>query len=126
MSEIAGRTVGELRAALQSGNLSVIDLLGATRTAIAASDADEPPLGAFLWVAGGELDDRAAELGRALAAGEASGPLAGIPVAVKDNICTLDGPTTCGSRILEAYRSPYEATAVRRLREAGALIVGKT
>jgi aspartyl-tRNA(Asn)/glutamyl-tRNA(Gln) amidotransferase subunit A len=49
-----------------------------------------------------------------------------MPVAVKDNIATLDLPTTCGSRILEGYRSPFEATAVRKLREAGAWIVGKT
>ncbi|NIR44104.1 MAG: Asp-tRNA(Asn)/Glu-tRNA(Gln) amidotransferase subunit GatA [Gemmatimonadetes bacterium] len=126
MSETAGRTVGELRTALQGGDLSVTDLLQATRAAIAAADADEPSLGAFLWVAGDELDARAAELDRALAAGEKLGPLAGVPVAVKDNICTLDGPTTCGSRILEDYRSPYEATAVQRLRQAGALIVAKT
>ncbi len=55
----------------------------------------------------------------------APGPLAGMPVAIKDNIVTLDHPTTCGSRILEGYRSPFESTATRRLREAGALIVCK-
>lgn len=55
-----------------------------------------------------------------------SGALAGVPVMVKDNIATLALPTTCGSRILEGYVSPYEATAVRRLREAGAIVVGKT
>jgi aspartyl-tRNA(Asn)/glutamyl-tRNA(Gln) amidotransferase subunit A len=49
-----------------------------------------------------------------------------VPVAIKDNICTLEYPTTCGSRILESYRSPYEATAVRRLKAEGALIIGKT
>jgi aspartyl-tRNA(Asn)/glutamyl-tRNA(Gln) amidotransferase subunit A len=54
------------------------------------------------------------------------GVLAGLPVAVKDNIATLGLPTTCGSRLLEGYVSPFEATAVRRLREAGAVIVGKT
>lgn len=52
--------------------------------------------------------------------------LAGVPVAVKDNIATLDLPTTCGSRLLEGYVSPFEATAVSRLRAAGARIVGKT
>ncbi|MFN9214704.1 MAG: Asp-tRNA(Asn)/Glu-tRNA(Gln) amidotransferase subunit GatA, partial [Gemmatimonadota bacterium] len=55
-----------------------------------------------------------------------AGPRAGVPVAVKDNIATLAMPTTCGSRILEGYVSPYEATAVARLRAAGALIVAKT
>lgn len=55
-----------------------------------------------------------------------SGPLAAVPVAIKDNLATLTLPTTCGSRILEGYVSPYEATAVRKLREAGAIVVGKT
>ncbi|MEK0431152.1 MAG: hypothetical protein RL139_956, partial [Gemmatimonadota bacterium] len=54
-----------------------------------------------------------------------TGALAGVPVAIKDNLATVDLPTTCGSRILENWVSPYEATAVRRLREAGALVVGK-
>ena len=54
------------------------------------------------------------------------GPLTGVAVAVKDNLATLDMPTTCGSKILEGYRSPFEATAVRRLLESGASIVGKT
>jgi len=54
------------------------------------------------------------------------GPLAGVPVAVKDILATKDLPTTCGSRVLEGYRSPFEATAVRKLRAAGAVVVGKT
>ncbi|HEX4633412.1 MAG TPA: Asp-tRNA(Asn)/Glu-tRNA(Gln) amidotransferase subunit GatA [Gemmatimonadales bacterium] len=54
-----------------------------------------------------------------------SGVLYGMPVAVKDNICTLEFPTTCGSKLLEGYQSPYEATAVTRLKAAGALIAGK-
>jgi aspartyl-tRNA(Asn)/glutamyl-tRNA(Gln) amidotransferase subunit A len=54
------------------------------------------------------------------------GPLAGLPVALKDNIVTIEQPTTCGSRILEGYRSPFTATAVNRLREAGAMIAAKT
>jgi aspartyl-tRNA(Asn)/glutamyl-tRNA(Gln) amidotransferase subunit A len=58
--------------------------------------------------------------------GESGGRLAGVPIALKDNIATLGIPTTCGSRILEGYVSPYEATAVTRLRSAGAIIVAKT
>ncbi len=54
------------------------------------------------------------------------GPLESVPLAVKDNLATLLLPTTCGSRVLEGYRSPFEATAVRRAREAGAVVVGKT
>jgi aspartyl-tRNA(Asn)/glutamyl-tRNA(Gln) amidotransferase subunit A len=78
-------------------------------------------------------DDRAAALAEAAradatvaAAPRGTGPLAGVPVAIKDNIATLGLPTTCGSRILEGYVSPFEATAVSRLRAAGAVIVSKT
>jgi aspartyl-tRNA(Asn)/glutamyl-tRNA(Gln) amidotransferase subunit A len=60
------------------------------------------------------------------AAARATGVLYGMPVAVKDNICTLEFTTTCGSKILEDYRSPYEATSVTKLKAAGALIAGKT
>ncbi len=55
-----------------------------------------------------------------------SGPLAGVPVAIKDNLATTTLPTTCASRVLEGYVSPFESTAVRRLREAGAVVIGKT
>jgi aspartyl-tRNA(Asn)/glutamyl-tRNA(Gln) amidotransferase subunit A len=70
----------------------------------------------------------ALEPGRALAEAARSrrGPLAGVAVAVKDNLVTLGLPTTCGSRLLEDYRSPFEATAVRKLRDAGAIVLGKT
>jgi len=54
------------------------------------------------------------------------GPLAGVPVAVKDNLTTVDLPTTCGSRLLEGYRSPFDATVVSRLRASGAVVIGKT
>lgn len=57
---------------------------------------------------------------------EEVGPLAGVLVGVKDNICTCDMPSTAGSRILEKYRPPFDATAVRKLREMGAIVVGKT
>ncbi len=72
--------------------------------------------------------DRATLLaqGGARAAAGAKGSLEGLAIAVKDNICTLEYPTTCGSRILEKYRSPYEATAIARLKAAGALIACKT
>ena len=63
---------------------------------------------------------------RELRDGRKPGPLAGVPVVVKDNLATLTMPTSCGSRILENYVSPYEATVVARLRNAGALVIGKT
>lgn len=58
--------------------------------------------------------------------GDDVGPLAGILVGVKDNICTLDMPSTAGSRILENYTPAFDATAVKRLKDGGAIIVGKT
>ncbi len=78
-----------------------------------AVQAGPEGLNAFLTV------DRAA-------GGAGTGALAGVPVAVKDNIATLGLHTTCGSRVLEGYVSPFEATAVRKLREAGAVVIGKT
>jgi aspartyl-tRNA(Asn)/glutamyl-tRNA(Gln) amidotransferase subunit A len=89
-------------------------------------DAGPSGLNAILW------DDRDAALGAAARVAELArqgnqpGPLAGVPVVVKDNIATLTMPTTCGSRILEGYVSPFEATVVTRLRTAGAIIIGKT
>ena len=62
----------------------------------------------------------------AVSRGESIGPLAGVPVALKDNLCTRGIPTTCSSRILEGWRPPYNATVVERLRTAGAIVVGKT
>jgi aspartyl-tRNA(Asn)/glutamyl-tRNA(Gln) amidotransferase subunit A len=71
--------------------------------------------------------DTAARAAGAAAAQSVSGPapLRGVPVLVKDNLCTTDFPTTCASRVLAGYRSPYDATVVRRLRAAGAVVIGK-
>ncbi len=68
----------------------------------------------------------ALEQAAAVDAGERTGPLAGVPIALKDNLCTTFGTTTCSSRMLANFRSPYEATVVRRLADAGAVFVGKT
>ena len=68
----------------------------------------------------------AATVDAAVVAGDDPGPLAGVPVALKDNLCTRGIPTTCSSRILEGWKPPYDATVVTRLKAAGAVIVGKT
>lgn len=67
----------------------------------------------------------AADIDRRVANGESAGPLAGVPVAIKDNICTTQGRTSCGSKMLQNYCSPFDATVVTRLQEAGAIVVGK-
>jgi aspartyl-tRNA(Asn)/glutamyl-tRNA(Gln) amidotransferase subunit A len=119
-------TILGLRERLRSGRLSAEDLVRSTLEAIGESQSEDRSINAFLSIAGEDVIEQAAVVDRALTGGDDVGPLAGIPVAIKDNICARGLPTTCGSRILEGYRSPYEATAVRKLKAAGALIVGKT
>ncbi len=86
----------------------------------------EPEIHAFNLVTDGPARATAAAVDAAVAAGEDPGPLAGVPVAIKDNLCTRGVPTTCSSRILEGWRPPYDATVVQRLAAAGAVAVGKT
>ncbi|HKK26970.1 MAG TPA: Asp-tRNA(Asn)/Glu-tRNA(Gln) amidotransferase subunit GatA [Gemmatimonadota bacterium] len=107
--------------ALDGGELAAEELFALAGQRAREADAGAEPLHAFLSVAGDGEAPAAAEVPVA-----GGGPLAGIPVAVKDNICTVGLPTTCASRILEGYRSPYAATAVRRLEGAGARVLGKT
>jgi aspartyl-tRNA(Asn)/glutamyl-tRNA(Gln) amidotransferase subunit A len=86
----------------------------------------EPDIHAFVTLTEDRARDAAAAVDAAVAAGHDPGPLAGVPVALKDNLCTRGIPTTCSSRILEGWRPPYDATVVRRLAAAGAVAVGKT
>jgi aspartyl-tRNA(Asn)/glutamyl-tRNA(Gln) amidotransferase subunit A len=89
-------------------------------------EAREPELHAFNLVLADEARQAAAAIDARVAAGEDPGPLAGVPMALKDNMCTRGIPTTCSSRILEGWRPPYDGTAVRMLADAGAVLVGKT
>jgi len=86
----------------------------------------QPSIRAFIsWDS--ELALSAADkIDRSRVLGESLSPLAGIPIAIKDILCTTDSPTTCGSRMLEHYRSPYDAHLISKLREAGLVLVGKT
>src|SRR5207248_746048 len=89
-------------------------------------DAREAEIHAFNLVLADEARAAADEVDRRVAAGDDPGPLAGVPVALKDLLCTRGIPTTCSSKILEGWRPPYDATVVQRLAGAGAVIVGKT
>ncbi|MFQ5664395.1 MAG: Asp-tRNA(Asn)/Glu-tRNA(Gln) amidotransferase subunit GatA [Terriglobia bacterium] len=86
----------------------------------------DPRLRAFLRLSPERALAQADAIDRRIRAGEPLPPLAGVPLAIKDNIVTRDLPTTAGSRILENYRPPYDATAVERLEQAGAVLLGKT
>jgi aspartyl-tRNA(Asn)/glutamyl-tRNA(Gln) amidotransferase subunit A len=108
---------------VRSGALSAQDALVPYLEAIAER---EGVLHAFVNVLEAEARASARALDERLANGEDPGPLAGVPVAVKDNLCTRGIPTTCSSRMLEHWRPPYDATVVERLAGAGAVVVGKT
>ncbi len=108
---------------VRSGRRSAQAILDLHRARIDAAEAD---VHAFNLVLRREADDAAARVDAAVTAGRDPGPLAGVPVALKDNMCTRGLATTCSSRILEGWRPPYDATVVTRLAAAGAVIVGKT
>jgi len=121
--EIIGLTIDRLHEALRARATSVTEVCRRTLERIEALD---PRLGAFLTVNRDEALRRAEELDRDLARGEPLRPLTGVPVAIKDNICTRGLRTTCASKILYNFIPPYDATAVERMLEAGAIIIGKT
>jgi len=116
-------TAVDIAAAVRAGERSAREVVDEH---LAAVEAREPELHAFNLVLVDEARAAADEVDRRVAAGEDPGPLAGVPVALKDNLCTRGVPTTCSSKILEGWRPPYDATVVTRLRDAGAVFVGKT
>jgi aspartyl-tRNA(Asn)/glutamyl-tRNA(Gln) amidotransferase subunit A len=115
--------VAELAKAVGRGDRSAAEVVEET---LAAIEAGDDTIHAFLTVTADDARAAAAEIDRRVAAGDAPGPLAGVPVALKDNMCTRGVATTCGSRILEGWCPPYDATVVERLAAAGAVVVGKT
>ncbi|HEY9662192.1 MAG TPA: amidase, partial [Allocoleopsis sp.] len=86
----------------------------------------EPKLHSFLCVTADRALAQAKQVDAKIAAGEEIGLMAGIPIAIKDNLCTQGIPTTCGSKILQNFVPPYESTVTTRLAAAGAVMVGKT
>jgi aspartyl-tRNA(Asn)/glutamyl-tRNA(Gln) amidotransferase subunit A len=119
---LVGRTATELAALVRSGEVSAAEV---TDAHLARIDAHDDRIRAFLSRADDDARARAAEIDAARSRGDPLGPLAGVPVAVKDVLTTRGLATTCGSRILEGWRPPYDATVITRLRAAGAVLVGK-
>ena len=97
-----------------------------TEEALAAVEAQDAEVHAFLSVLTEHALSQADAVDAEVAASRDPGPLAGVPVALKDNLCTRGIATTCGSKILEGWRPPYDATVVTKLRNAGAIVLGKT
>ncbi len=122
MSDIIRLSAADLAAQLRAGEVSAVEATRAHLDRIAAVDTD---VHAFLHV--NENAERyAADIDQRRAAGEELPELAGVPLAVKDVLVTTDMPSTSGSKILEGYMSPYDATVVARARAAGLIAIGKT
>ncbi len=120
MPDLTEKSIRDLQEDFEKGRVKPVDVVESYLEKI---EEREGAVKAFLEIFGAESRERAAVLEKE---GRRGRPLYGIPVAVKDNICTRGFPTTCASRILEGYRPPYNATVVERLLEAGAVVIGKT
>ncbi|MCX7014669.1 MAG: Asp-tRNA(Asn)/Glu-tRNA(Gln) amidotransferase subunit GatA [Candidatus Sumerlaeota bacterium] len=108
---------------LNEGQCSSVEL---TRACLERIERVEPRVRAFVTVLADQALDSARQADQARAQGKIASPLMGVPVAVKDNMCMRDAPTTCSSKILENFIPPYDATVVQRLTAAGMVVVGKT
>jgi aspartyl-tRNA(Asn)/glutamyl-tRNA(Gln) amidotransferase subunit A len=123
VSDLTRLTASGIAALVASGEASAVEVTQAHLDRIEAVDGK---VHAFLHVDRDGALAAAARVDAARAAGSPLGPLAGVPLALKDVFTTEGVPTTCGSKILEGWRPPYDATVTRRLKEAGVVILGKT
>ena len=121
MSDILERSAAEIARDVNAGKLSAREI---TEAALAQIDAVDGRIGAFLTVLADLARERAAGVDARVRAGERL-PLAGVPLAVKDNMCLASTRTTCASKILEHWVAPYTATAVSRMLDAGCIPIGK-
>ena len=117
------RSAAQIAAQVRDGSLKAADVL---EEHLARITAREGEIHAFNLVMIDQARQAAAAVDASVASGNDPGPLAGVPVALKDNMCTRGIPTTCSSKILEGWKPPYDATVVSRLAAAGAVAVGKT
>lgn len=115
-------TAADIAAGVRAGEFSAVEV---TRAALSAIDARESDVQAFLQVTPEVALGAAARVDALRAAGEPLPPLAGVPLAIKDNMNMLGTRTTCASRMLETYESPYTATCVQRMLDAGCVPLGK-
>ena len=116
MEELSAR---QLREAIAKGQITSTE---ATKTVFDAIDKYDGAIGAYISTFEEQALAKAAEIDKKVTAGEPVGQLGGVPVAVKDNMCTSFGATTCASKILEDFHAPYNATAVEKLIAADAVI----
>ena len=116
---LAYDTLLAARDAIRNKKTSSVEL---TRQALDRIDRLESQIQAFNSV----YPERALERAKAVDEGKIAGELAGVPIAIKDNLCTSYGTTTCSSKMLADFRAPYDATVVKKLESAGAVVVGKT
>jgi aspartyl-tRNA(Asn)/glutamyl-tRNA(Gln) amidotransferase subunit A len=115
-------TAVDIAGSVRSGQRAARDVVEEHLTRI---EQREGEIHAFTLVLADEARRAADDIDATVARGDDPGPLAGVPIAVKDNLCTRGTPTTCGSRILEGWRPPYTATCVERILAAGGIVVGK-
>ena len=123
MEEIIKRSLARHSEALFKKEYSSFELVGAYLSRIERTDSE---IGAFLHVNAEKALSWAKESDKRRARGETLGAFDGIPIALKDNICTRDMPTTCASKMLEDYTPPYDAYVTEKLRDAGFILIGKT
>ncbi|HVZ83154.1 MAG TPA: Asp-tRNA(Asn)/Glu-tRNA(Gln) amidotransferase subunit GatA [Terracidiphilus sp.] len=116
------KSLAELREGISAGSIKAVDLASSYYDRIAEIN---PHLNVYLSLTRERAIEQAARVDAAAAKGDPLGPLAGIPVAIKDVLVMQGAPATAGSKILEGYRPPYDATAVSRLDAAGAVLLGK-
>lgn len=121
--DILSLSASELGKEIGSRHISAVD---ATKAALAQIEAEEPRIHSYVTVDGEGALKQAEEIQKKIDGGDLAGPLAGVPVAIKDNMCIEGELTTCSSRILSNFRPTYTAEAVENLRKAGAVILGKT
>lgn len=123
MKDILSYTAVELSNLIKKGEITAIE---ATEATLRRIEEQEPQIHAYITVDGEAALKNAALIQQKINAGELTGPLAGVPVAIKDNICTKGLRTTCASKMLHNFIPPYSAEVVKRLERAGVIILGKT